>query len=52
MAQVACAVCKKTDSSSKMKYCSKCNLWVHYSCAGGTSFLHDAHCPSCGKKLG
>lgn len=51
MAQVTCAVCKRTESSTKMKYCDKCNLWVHYTCAGGGAFS-SAFCPSCGKKLG
>lgn len=50
MAQVACAVCKKKGTSSKMKYCDRCNLWVHYGCAGGGAFS-GANCPSCRKKL-
>ena len=51
MAQVECAVCKRKDTSSDMKYCSKDNLWVHYSCAGGGVFS-SAYCPACLKKLG
>ena len=50
MAQVECAVCKKKSTSSKLKYCSACNLSVHYACAGGGTFSA-AHCPSCKKRL-
>jgi hypothetical protein len=46
-----CAICHKDDYTSNMKYCSQCDLWVHYSCAGGGVFS-DAYCPQCSKKLG
>lgn len=51
MARVTCAVCKRAGSSHELKYCDRCNLWVHYGCAGG-GFLSAANCPSCRKKLG
>lgn len=56
MAKIVCAKCKKEGSSKKMYYCGKCNLWVHFKCAGGSlgiaGFLsNNPHCPSCGKKL-
>lgn len=51
MPQVECAICKKSDSTSNLKYCSKDNLWVHYSCAGGGAWS-SAKCPVCAKKLG
>lgn len=40
-AQVICAICNKTDSSTNMKYCSNCKQWIHHDCAGvdvSTSF--------------
>ena len=49
-----CAVCHKEDSTSNLKYCSRCDLWVHFACAGGSVGIllsSNAYCPSCGKKL-
>jgi hypothetical protein len=50
MATVSCAVCRKQGPSREMKWCGKCELWVHYSCAGG-GILSGACCPGCGKKI-
>lgn len=56
MAKVACAICKKEGHSEKMYYCGRCNLWVHFECAGGSVglagfFGNNPHCPNCRKTL-
>jgi rubrerythrin len=54
MATKRCAVCGKEDSTSNMYYCSNCDLWVHFYCAGGHVGIiasSDASCPSCRKAL-
>ena len=56
MAKVRCSVCRKEDESSKMAFCSCCELWVHYECAGrkyGGIFQPniEAKCPKCKKIL-
>jgi len=51
MAMQRCAICHKDDISSKMKCCNSCDLWFHYTCAGG-GVDADAHCPKCRIKLG
>lgn len=51
MPSVTCAVCTKSDDSSKMRYCNQCALWVHYSCAGGGTWVGNAQCPKCRKVL-
>jgi hypothetical protein len=50
-AQVECAICRQSADSSKMCYCHKDNIWVHYACAGGGNWA-SAKCPLCGKNLG
>jgi uncharacterized paraquat-inducible protein A len=50
MAFVVCSVCRKEGSSYNMEHCDRCNLWVHFPCAGGSG-SSPASCPSCGKKL-
>lgn len=56
MATVQCAVCSKEGNSREMYHCSRCNLWVHYKCGGGSTglggfFSSEATCPNCGRKL-
>jgi hypothetical protein len=50
--KAVCCICRKEEETDRLLFCSKCNLWVHYECAGGyiggfLSWSSDAKCPNC-----